>query len=104
MLCFPMVLTGFRMHFAELQPQTNQRKYVPQIWIRALGVKCYCSQWFFPNNRKNFALASRVPLASTVPHQGWALEMQGSPMVFNVVQLIPRRRQGSIHFHPRFQW
>ena len=53
--------------------------------------------WWFPNNRKIFALASRVPLARTVPHQGWALEMQGIPMVFNLVQLIPRSRQGSIH-------
>ena len=25
-------------------------------------------------------------------------------MFFKVVQLIPRRRQGSIHFHPLFQW
>ena len=25
-------------------------------------------------------------------------------MVFKVAQLIPRRRQDSIHFHPRFQW
>ena len=53
--------------------------------------------WWFPNNHKISALASRVPLARTVPHQGWALEMQGNPMVFKVVQLIPRRRQGSIH-------
>ena len=42
---------GFRVPFAELQPQTNQRKYVPEIWNPALGVKCYCSQWFLMVSR-----------------------------------------------------
>ena len=60
--------------------------------------------WWFRNNRKIFALASRVPLARTVPHQGRASEMQGIPMVFKVAQLIPRRRQDNIHLHPLFQW
>ena len=59
--------------------------------------------WWFPDNHKIFALASRVPLARTVPHLGRASEMQGIPMVFKVAQLIPRRRRGSIKFHPLFQ-
>ena len=44
---FLWFLKGFRMHFAELKPQTTKRKCDPQIWDAALGVKCYCSQWFF---------------------------------------------------------
>ena len=42
---------GFRQHCAELKPQTTKRKYVPQIWNAALGVKCYCSQWFLMVSR-----------------------------------------------------
>ena len=87
MLCFPMVLKGFRMHCAELKPQTNQRKCSPEAFHLVPGspgtqnvtaANGFCR---FPNNRQISGLASRVPLARTVPHQGRALEMQGIPMV-----------------------
>ena len=87
MLCFPMGLKGFRMHCAELKPQTNQRKCFPEAFHLVPGSpgtqNVTAANGFrrFPNNRKIFGLASRVPLARTVPHQGWALEMQGIPTI-----------------------
>ena len=56
----------------------------------------------FPDNRKISALASMARVVRAGPAQGWALEMQGIPMVFKGVQLIPGRRQGSMHSTARF--
>ena len=56
----------------------------------------------FPDNRKISALASMARAVRIDPAQGWALEMQGIPMVFKGVQLIPGRRQGSMHSAARF--
>ena len=58
-------------------------------------------RWFC-NNRQIPALASRAPLACTVPHQGRPPEMQGFPMGFNAFQLIPGRCQGVIPSTTRF--
>ena len=43
----------------------------------------------FPDNRKISALASMARVVRAGPAQGWALEMQGIPMVFKGGQLIP---------------
>ena len=85
---FLWFLKGFRMHRAKLKPQTNQRKYLSNVFNTVHGnsgswyVTVANGFWWFSSNHKIFGLASRVPLARTVPHQGWALEMQGIPMFF----------------------
>ena len=105
MLCFPMVFEGFPYAFCGA-PTTNEPTEIRSPNMESCS---WCEMLLQPMVFDGFPITIRFP--HWPPGCLWralspirASEMQGIPMVFKVAQLIPRRRQDSIHFHPRFQW